>query len=464
MAQLNATDEQLEYPTMYASAKQGWAIRQLADEKKDMGPLFDTIVEYFKPPQVDPEGKFQMLITTLESDPHMGKIVIGKVYAGKVKPGMPLQVLSHDSKVVEKANVFKVVARRGLERTQMEEGIAGDIVGIAGFSKATAAMTIADPTVTTAIKTIPIDPPVLAMMFSVNKSPFAGKEGLFVVGTKIKQRLSQEADTNVSLSFTLQTEDAYEVKGRGELQLAILIENMRREGYELSIAQPKILMKRDEQTNKLLEPIEDLTIDIESDLTNWTMEELQKRKGDLQEQETLDDGRVRMKFLVPSRCLLGFRAKLMNSSHGQAIFYHTLHGYEEHRGHVELATRGALISATEGVTTAFALANLENRGTLFVGAGVKVYTGMIIGEHVRDGDLEVNPCKMKHVSNVRSLQKEESIRLQAPRTLTLDMAMAQVREDELVEVTPQSIRLRKKLLNASARKAVKKSEEDDDDL
>jgi len=320
-------------------------------------------------------------------------------------------------------------------------------------------MTLADPTVTTAIPAKPIDPPVLAMSFSVNKSPFAGKDGTHVVGAKIKQRLLQEIESNISLHVSLtSSEDSYEVKGRGELQLAILLENMRREGFELAVSQPRILMKKGEN-GEILEPIEEVTIDIEPETAGWLMEAMSKRKADVVETSQVE-GRVRMKLLAPARGLLGFRAEFMNETHGSGIMSHIFHSYEKHRGSLAVVSRGALIASADGTVTTFALSTLESRGVLYIAPGDKIYAGQVIGENSRGDDLDVNACKMKQLTNVRTVMKEDAVKLSPPKILTLETALSLVRGDELVEITPKSIRIRKRELTQSVRRKNEKRERD----
>jgi GTP-binding protein len=455
---LQANDDQLAYPTLYASAREGWAVRDIANPKEGMAPLLDAIVDYIPPPKGDPNDKFCFLVTSLEPDAHLGRIVTGKVYSGKVKVGQQLAVMTREGKVLEKATVFRLVARRGVERIHIEEGIAGDIIGIAGFPKASATMTLADPSITTPLPAKPVDPPVLSMMFSVNKSPIAGKEGTQVVGQKIKNRLMTEAENNVSLSVSFtSSDDSYEVKGRGELQLGILLENMRREGFELAVSQPRILMKKEEDI--LLEPIEEVTIEIDNEYAGWLMETMNRRKGDIIDSVQIED-RMRYRFYAPARGLLGFRSEFMNETRGQGMISHAFARYEKYRGALDVTSRGALISSAEGVATSFAISNLDARGIMYITPGTKVYTGMIIGESSKDDDLDVNPTKQKQLSNVRTVMKEDAVKCATPKTLTLELALSIVKEDELVEITPQNIRLRKKELNASLRRKNEKQRAD----
>jgi len=447
---LDASDEQLGYPTVYASAREGWAILSKDAKRENMTPLLDTIVDYIPSPKVDSKGKFSMLITNLESDPFLGRIVTGRILSGTVKIGDQLQCLSREGKLIEAVKVYKVVARRGVDRIELDEGIAGDIIGISGFTKATATMTICHPDIKEPIPANAIDPPVLSMAFQVNKSPFAGKEGTQVVGLKIKQRLEKELESNVSMTMSSSSDDSYEVKGRGELQLGILLENMRREGFEICVSQPRIVMKRGEH-NAVLEPVEDVVITVAQDYQGWIMEKMAQRHGALKGLDTEGES-VKLKFLVPARGLLGFRAELMHQTRGTGTIFHTFHAYEEYKGPLANSERGALISTADGTATGHALETLQSRGTLFISPGTKVYTGMVIGENAKTDDMDVNPVKEKALTNVRTVMKEEQVKMAAPKILSLEYALSCVKEDELVEITPKSIRLRKKELDVNKRR------------
>eukprot|EP01111_Echinosteliopsis_oligospora_P018886 TRINITY_DN889_c0_g1_i1.p1 TRINITY_DN889_c0_g1~~TRINITY_DN889_c0_g1_i1.p1 ORF type:complete len:649 (+),score=190.99 TRINITY_DN889_c0_g1_i1:252-2198(+) len=451
---LNATDEQLSYPTLYASAREGWAITAKDHERKDMVPLLDAILENVPAPKADADAPFSMLITTLESDQFLGRIVTGRILTGKVQPGTVLHVISREGNIIESAKVFKVVARRGTDRVPLPEGVAGDIIGISGFTKATATMTICAPEITTPLPANPIDPPVLSMMFSVNKGPFAGKEGTQVVGVKVKARLEKELESNVSMTMNPSNEDSFEVKGRGEMQMGILLENMRREGFEVCVSQPRILMRRNEEGG-LMEPVEEVIIEVETEYSGWVIEKMSKRLGELLDMEH-EGIKNRIRFYVPARGLLGFRADFMNETHGTGIINHTFHAYEPFKGALPDTEKGAIVSMADGTATAHALESIQARGTLFIGPGAKVYNGMVIGENSRGEDMDVNPVREKQLTNVRTVMKEDAVKIAPPRILTLEDALSTVKEDELVEITPRSIRLRKKELNSGVRRSMKK--------
>ncbi|KAK5577637.1 hypothetical protein RB653_002580 [Dictyostelium firmibasis] len=451
-ATLGASDEQLNYPTLYASGRQGWAIRSRGDEQKDILPLLDTIIEYVECPNVKPEEPFSMLVTNLESDPFVGRIVTGKIYTGKAKVGQPLRVVDMEGNVIEDGSkITKIFCRRAMERIVLDEGEAGDIVGIAGFTQATVTNSLVAEGIKEPIKAIPIDPPVLSMHFEANNSPFAGKEGIHCTTLKIKNRLLKEIESNVSLQVNTSGE-TFEVKGRGELQLGILLENMRREGFEVAVSQPKVVFTKDEQGN-LLEPQEEVTIDVDTEYSGAIIEKLSKRNGDITEMKQ-SMGKSRLVFLVPSRGLIGLRSELINDTKGTGVMNHLFHSYVPHKGPMDNKEKGALISMSEGVATAFSLSALEGRGTLFIAPQTQVYSGMIIGENSKLQDLDVNPVKAKQLTNIRTTVKEEGIRLSPPKLLKLEEAIACVKEDELIEITPKNIRLRKRELETSKRQKI----------
>jgi len=449
-ATLGANDDQLNYPTLYASGRQGWAIKNRDDDRKNIHPLLDTIIDYVPYPNVKPEEPFTMLVTNLESDPFVGRIVTGKIYSGKVKVGAPLRCVGINGEVIEDSKVTKIFARKGIERTILEEGEAGDIIGIAGFKNATVTNSILDPLVKTPIPANPIDPPVISMHFEANNSPFAGKEGTQLTSLKIKQRLLKELESNVSLNVVFAGE-SFEVKGRGELQLGILLENMRREGFEVAVSQPRVVFKR--ENGELLEPQEEVTIDVDTEYSGHIIEKLSKRKGDIIEMKQ-SMGKSRLVFLCPSRGLIGLRSEVINDTKGTGVMNHLFHSYIPHKGPMQNMEKGALISMAEGTTTSHALSSLEDRGTLFVPPGVQVYSGMIIGENSKQNDIDVNPVKSKHLTNIRTVSKEEGVRLAPPKVLKLEEAISSVKEDELIEITPQNIRLRKKELDLTKRQKI----------
>lgn len=449
---LDATDEQLNYTTLYASAREGWAVKDHSGPRKDMTDLFDAIIEKVPPPLTYPESPFSMLVTSLDYDMHLGRILIGRIHSGHVEAGQQLHGLSHDGKELEKSKVLKVLGRRGLERFPLNKGEAGDIVGIVGFGNCSVTDTICAPSVVHSLPTNPIDPPVLSVVLSVNDSPLSGREGTKLTSTLLRQRLFRELESNVTLQITdTGREGAIEVKGRGELQLAVLIENMRREGFELGVSPPKVLFKEEE--GELLEPQEEVTIDLSAELSGIVIERFGLRKGELIEMKT-DGNKARLIFLCPSRSLLGFRNELGQVCRGSVVLHHLFHSFIPHKGTIENARKGALISNSNGVTTTYALESLEQRGTLFVGPGTSVYMGMIIGESSKKGDLDVNPVKGKALTNMRTLLKDENVRLTPPRTITLEEAITYIAEDEMVEVTPSALRLRKEILDTSTRESM----------
>jgi GTP-binding protein len=452
-AALDASDEQLDFPILYGSAKEGWMAASAAGPKDaGMAPLFDLITRHVAPPQVD-DGPFRLLGTILEANPYLGRLVTGRITSGTVKPNQPVKVLDRNGKLIEQGRVTKVLAFRGLERQPIEEAVAGDIVAIAGLPEATVAHTICAPEVETPLPAQPIDPPTLAMTFRVNDSPLAGSEGDKVTGRMIHDRLFREAEGNVALRVTESTErESVEVAGRGELQLGILIETMRREGYELSVSRPKVLFERDPATGELLEPIEEVVIDVDEQFSGVVVQKMSERKAELIEMRPSGGGRVRLVFYAPTRGLIGYQGELLTDSRGTAVFNRVFHGYAPHKGDLQGRRTGVLIATDDGMAVAFALWNLEDRGPMMIEPGWKVYRGMIVGEHTRGNDLEVNVLKGKKLTNIRTHSHDEMIRLTPPIRMTLERALAYIADDEYVEVTPKSIRLRKKLLDPNERK------------
>jgi GTP-binding protein len=452
-AALDASDEQLDFPILYGSAKQGWMASTLEGSHDDgMQPLFDLVLSHVKPPVVE-QGPFRLLGTILEANPYLGRIVTGRITSGSVKPNQPVKVIDHDGKLIESGRITKVLAFRGIERTSVDEAEAGDIVALAGLPNATVAMTICDPAVETPLPAQPIDPPTLAMTFRVNDSPLAGTEGSKVTGRMIRDRLLREAEGNVALRVRESDEkDSMEVAGRGELQLGILIETMRREGFELSVSRPKVLMRDDPNTGDILEPIEEVVIDVDDIHSGVVVQKMSERKGEMTELRPSGGGRVRMVFYAPTRGLIGYQGELLTDTRGTAIMNRLFHGYAPHKGAIQGRRNGVLISNDQGEAVAYALWNLEARGPMMIEPGWKVYTGMIVGEHTRGNDLVINVLKGKQLTNIRTTSKDEAVRLTPPIRMTLEKALAYIEEDELVEVTPKSIRLRKKLLDETDRK------------
>lgn len=449
---LDATEEQLDFPLIYASAKNGWAVKELDDEKKDLMPLFEIISSYIPEAKADKEAPFGMLVTTLESDPYLGRILTGRIYSGKAKMNMTIKALSREGEIVEQGRLTKILAFRGLERVPVETAEAGDIIAVAGLQTASVADTICDPALETPIESQKIDPPTLAMTFSVNDSPFAGRDGTKVTSRMIRDRLMSEAESNVSISVTeAESKDAFEVAGRGELQLGVLIENMRREGYELSISRPRVLFKEDDQ-GKRLEPIEEVQIDVDDEHTGVVVEKIGLRKGEMVDMRPSGGGKTRIIFHVPSRGLIGYQGEFLTDTRGTGIMSRIFHGYAPYKGPIEGRLKGVLISNSNGTSVAYALWNLEDRGEMFIAEGVDVYEGMLIGENSRDNDLEVNPIKGKQLNNIRTQSKDEAVRLTPPRLMSLEQALAYIQDDERVEVTPNHVRLRKAILCPHDRK------------
>jgi GTP-binding protein len=461
-AAIGATDEQLDFPHIYASGRAGWATLDMNVPNNDLGPLFDLIVRHVpEPKQIAKKNEpFQILNVLIESDPFLGRLLTGRIESGKAVPGMAIHALDRDGKEIERGRITKVLAFRGLKRSPVEEGAeAGDIVAIAGMSKATVADTLCAMEVTEALPAQPIDPPTISMTVSVNDSPLAGKEGDKVQSRVIRDRLLKEAESNVAIKVVETTEgDAYEVSGRGELQLGVLIENMRREGFEVSISRPRVVFQTDPETGKRLEPMEDVMIDVDDEYSGIVIEKLSLRKAELKDMGPSGAGKTRIQLTAPSRSLIGYQGEFLTDTRGSGVLNRVFSHYEPYKGAFDSQRKGVLISNSDGETAAFALWNLEDRGTMFVGAGEKTYLGMIIGENARQDDLDVNPMKAKQLNNIRASGKDEAVRLTPPRRMTLEQAIAYIEEDELVEVTPKNIRLRKQILNPSFRKRRVKEE------
>ncbi|HEY4170788.1 MAG TPA: translational GTPase TypA [Reyranella sp.] len=458
---LDASDEQLDFPTLFASARQGWAATSLEAEHKDMEPLFDLILRHVPAPTIDADPQFRMLVTTLESDLFLGRILTGRIQSGVIKPNTMLRALSghgeNKGEKIEETRVTKLLAFRGLERQPIEQAEAGDIVAIAGFKTATVADTLGDLTVETALPAQPVDPPTLAMNFMVNDSPLAGREGDKVTTRMIRARLMREAEGNVAIRVRdTENTDSYEVAGRGELQLGVLIETMRREGFELAVGRPRVLFQTDPQTGQRLEPIEEVVVDVDDAYTGVVVEQISLRKGELQDMRPSGAGKTRLVFYAPSRGLIGYHGEFLTDTRGTGVMNRIFHEYGPYRGLIQGRRNGALISNAEGVSVAYAMWNLEERGPMFIDPGTAVYQGMMIGEHSRGNDLDVNVLKGKQLTNIRAAGKDEAVRLTPPRRMSLEQAIAYIDDDELVEVTPKSIRLRKRFLEPEDRKRAKK--------
>ncbi|MBS4773868.1 MAG: translational GTPase TypA [Proteobacteria bacterium] len=456
---LNANDKQLDFPVLYASGRNGWAVKELEDEKKDLSPLFELICSYFPEPACNPDKPFSMLATTLEADKFIGRLLTGKIQSGTLRVNDTVKVLNGDSKEIERVRISKILAYRGLNRESLNEAHAGDIVAVAGVVKGTVADTLCAFDVNEAIKAQPIDPPTLAMTFSINDSPLAGREGDKVTSRMIWDRLCKEAEGNIALKISrTDSSDSFEVAGRGELQLGVLIETMRREGFELSISRPRVLMKRDEN-NRLLEPIEEVVVDVDEEFSGTVVEKMGQRRAEMTEMIPSQVGnKVRLIFNAPSRGLIGYHSEFLTDTRGTGVMNRIFKCYEPYKGEIDSRRNGVLISSESGTAIAYSLWKLQDRGPMFIDSGVPVYVGMIIGEHTKPNDLEVNPCKAKQLTNIRAAGKDEAIDLIPPRKLTLEQGLSYIQEDELLEVTPKTLRLRKRILDPIARRRQKPGE------
>ncbi|MCC8417412.1 MAG: translational GTPase TypA [Rickettsia endosymbiont of Bryobia graminum] len=456
---LEATDEQLDFPILYASGRAGWASNIFEKEEKDLSALFDLIISHVPAPVVDEQAPFSMLVTTREYNSYFGRVLTGRINSGTVKINQNVKVLSRDNSVLENARISKILSFRGLERAPVETASAGDIIAIAGIQNANVADTICSPEITEALPSLPIDPPTLSMTFGVNDSPLAGREGSKLTARLVGDRLMREIESNVALRVN-QTEekDSFQVAGRGELQLGILIETMRREGFELSISRPRVLFKEDEN-GKRLEPIEEIQIDVDDEFVGTVVASLALRKAEMTDMRPSGGSKTRVTFFGPSRGLIGYHGQFLTETRGTGVMNRVFHGYGPYKGAIEGRRNGVLISNGDGDAVAYALWNLEDRGKMFINPNVPVYQGMIIGEHNRDNDLEVNPLKAKQLSNVRASGKDEAMRLTPPVIMSLEQSISYIQNDERVEVTPKSIRLRKAILNPNDRKKAQRSDE-----
>ena len=455
---LGADDDQLDFPTLFASGRDGWAAESMEAPRETLAPLFDLVIRHVPPPKCVLDAPFTMLVSILEYDPYLGRVLTGRIETGTVKLNMPIRSLLSNGDVIEVGRATKLMAFRGLERQSVEQAEAGDILAIAGLVKTTVADTICAIEVEQPLKGQPIDPPTLAMTFAVNDSPLAGREGDKVTSRVIGTRLMREAEGNVAIKVTeAESKDAFEVAGRGELQLGVLIETMRREGFELSISRPRVLFQTDSETGERLEPVEQVVIDVDEEHSGVVVEKISQRKGELIEMRPSGAGKQRLVFIAPSRGLIGYHGEFLTDTRGTGLMNRIFHGYVPHKGNIEGRRNGVLISNGAGEAVTYALWYLEERGPLFVDTGTKVYEGMIIGEHSRGNDLDVNPLRAKQLTNFRASGKDEAVRLTPPRKMALEQAIAYIDDDELVEVTPKSIRLRKKLLDPNDRKKAEKS-------
>ena len=453
-ANLGASDEQLDFPHLYASGRAGWADETLDGPRKDLNALFDLVVRHVPAPKqmAHRDEPFRMLATTLSADPFIGRILTGRVESGTLRVGETIKALNRDGERLEQFRVTKILAFRGLSQTPIDEAQAGDIVTLAGMSKATVADTLCALEVDTALPAQPIDPPTISVTFGINDSPLAGRDGSKVQSRVIRERLMKEAEINVAIKIEdTPGGEAFIVSGRGELQMGVLIENMRREGFELSISRPRVIFR--EENGQKMEPIEEVIIDVDDDYTGAVIDKLTgERKGDLVEMRPAGAGKTRIVAHVPSRGLIGYHGQFLTDTRGTGVLNRIFHGWVPHKGPIQGRRVGVLISMENGVSVAYALWNLEERGRLFIGAQEQVYEGMIIGEHSRDNDLEVNPLKGKKLTNVRASGTDEAVRLTPPIRMSLEEAIAYVEDDELVEVTPKIVRMRKRFLDSHERK------------
>ncbi len=457
-AALDANEEQLDFKVLYGSAKQGWMADDAQGPKDNMAPLLDLVLEHVEEPKVE-NGPFRMLATTIEANPYLGRILTGRITSGSVIPNQAIHALSQDGRNIEHGRVTQILSFNGLERVPVESATAGDIVAIAGLTKATVADTIVAPGISQPIPAQPIDPPTLSMTFRVNNGPLAGREGSKVQSRVIRDRLMREAEGNVALKISEgNSNDSYEVAGRGELQLAILIETMRREGFEMTIGRPRVLMREDENGQKV-EPVEEAVIDVDDGFSGPVVQKLSERRGNLVEMKPSGGGRTRLIFHAPTRGLIGYLTELLTDTRGTAIFNRTFLEYQPYKGDIPVRHTGALISNGDGEAVPFAIFGLEDRGPMIISPGDKVYRGMIIGEHARGNDLEVNVLKGKQLTNIRSSGKDEAVKLTTPLQMTLEKALSYITDDELVEVTPKSIRLRKRVLDPIERKRIMRAKQ-----
>ena len=454
---LDANDEQLDFPILYAAGRDGWCVKELEDERVNLHPLLDLVLDHVKPPEVDHDKPFAMLATLLDSDPYLGRCLIGRVAQGRAKVNDTVKAINLDGSSIENGRLTKLLTFKGTERVIVDEVHAGDIICIAGLTKASVADTICETSVSEPLASTPIDPPTMSVTITVNDSPFGGREGKKVTSTVIRERLLAEAETNVAITFSENDQkDAFEIGGRGELQIGVLIETMRREGYELIVSRPRVLYKKDDNGNRL-EPIEEVIIDVDEEYVSAVVDGMNQRKGSMIDMRAAGAGKTRIIFHAPSRGLIGYQNKFLTETRGTGVMNRIFSSYDLYKGDVAGRKNGALISTDTGTAVAYAIFNLQDRGTMFISHQTPVYQGMIVGEHTRDNDLEINVLKGKQLTNVRASGTDEAVKLVTPRVMSLEQMMAYINEDELLEVTPSSLRLRKKFLNPIERKRQKKS-------
>lgn len=439
---LDANDEQLDFPILYASGRDGWCVKELDEPRENLSPLLDLVLEHVPAPSGDNSAPFAMLATLLDSDPFLGRCLTGRVIQGSAKVNDTVKAIDLDGKIVESGRLTKLLTFDGTERVPVNEVNVGDIICIAGLSKASVADTIGAPTLETPVQSSPIDPPTMAVMISVNDSPFAGQEGSKVTSTMIRERLLAEAETNVAITFKESADkDSFEIGGRGELQLGVLIETMRREGFEMTVSRPRVLFQ--EENGQKMEPIEEVIVDVDEEYSSTVVDKMNRRKAEMTDMRSSGAGKTRITFLAPSRGLIGYQSQFLTDTRGTGVMNRLFHSYAPHKGEVPQRRHGALISNDQGQAVAYAIFNLQDRGVMFVGHQTPVYEGMVVGEHSRDNDLEVNVLKGKKLTNVRASGTDDAVQLTPPRKMSLEDMMSYINEDELLEVTPKSLRLRK---------------------
>ena len=449
---LDANEKQLDFPVLYSSGRDGWCVDDLKKPRKDLSPLLDLILSHIEEPKLNDSMPFAMLATLLSSDPYLGRCLIGRVEQGNISVNANVKTIDLNGREIEKGRLTKLFIYEGTEKVPVDKVHAGDIICIAGLSKSSVADTICDDTVNTPICATAIDPPTMAVTITVNSSPFAGTEGKLVTSTKIRERLLAEAESNVAITFNENAnKDAFEIGGRGELQIGILIETMRREGFELSVSSPRVLLKKNDQ-GEVLEPFEEVIIDVDEQYSSTTVDSINKRKGEMIEMKPMGKSKTRLIFKVPSRGLIGYHGQFLTETRGTGVLNRIFHSYDVFKGVIKSRRNGVLIATEQGNAIAYALFNIQERGKLFINPQVKVYQGMIIGENSRENDLEVNVLKGKKLTNVRASGSDEAVKLTPPIKMSLEDMMSFIKDDELLEITPQSLRLRKKFLNSVERK------------
>ena len=449
---LEASDEQLDFPILYASGRDGWCAKELEDPRENLHPLLDIVLDYVSPPKVELDKPFAMLVTLLDYDQFLGRCLVGRVEQGSADVNASVHAINLDNKVIEKGRMTKLFRFENNNKVPMDKVHAGDIICIAGLKEASVSDTISDPSVSIPLKSTPIDPPTMSITITVNTSPLAGLDGTKVTSTMIRKRLMDEAETNVAITFMENSnKDSFEIGGRGELQLGVLIETMRREGFELSVSRPRVIFKEDDKGNKL-EPFEDATIDVDEEYSSSVIDSMNKRKAEMLDMRSAGSDKTRIIFRVPSRGLIGYQNAFLTQTKGTGVLNRIFHSYDLHKGQFEGRRTGVLIATETGTAVAFALWKLQDRGPMFIDPQTKVYQGMIVGEHTRDNDLDINVLKGKQLTNVRASGTDEAVTLMTPKKMSLEQMIAYIKEDELLEVTPKNLRLRKRLLIPHERK------------